>query len=285
MTSWKMTVPALLSLMSLVTAVACSGEDDGEDDGDADDKVPEASCSSDTDCRSGEACTKNRCAVEVLTGDPAPLKEAKLIIEHNATDEDTGFQAFIDSEGWKRIDVAGPDGPVLTFEARGKLRELGLTELFFETVEPENARVPLADILGVLPAGDYTFQGPSVDGPLTLGTAHLSHDIPAGPELTSPKEGASVPLNNLVMRWEPVEETIHGQPIEIIRYQLIVEKDEEPDPRHIGKRQMSVYVSASVTSVSVPSEFLEPGTAYLWEVLAIAENGNQTLSSSEFTTE
>jgi hypothetical protein len=28
-----------------------------------------------------------------------PLKEAKLNIEHNAKDEDTGFQGFLDSEG------------------------------------------------------------------------------------------------------------------------------------------------------------------------------------------
>jgi len=48
---------------------------------------------------------------------------------------------------------------------------------------------------------------------------------------------------------------------------------------------MSIYVPASVTSVTVPNEFLEPGTVYKWEVLAIEESGNQTLSSSEFTTE
>ncbi len=45
-----------------------------------------------------------------------PLKEAKLIIEHNATDKDTGFQGFIDSEGWQRIEVAGPEGVVLSFD-------------------------------------------------------------------------------------------------------------------------------------------------------------------------
>ena len=42
---------------------------------------------------------------------PSPavkLKDAKLNIEHNATDKDTGFQGFIDSEGWQRLDVAGP---------------------------------------------------------------------------------------------------------------------------------------------------------------------------------
>ena len=30
-----------------------------------------------------------------------PLKEAKLLIEHNATGLDTGFQIFIDGEEWK----------------------------------------------------------------------------------------------------------------------------------------------------------------------------------------
>ena len=37
--------------------------------------------------------------------------------------------------------------------------------------------------------------------------------------------------------------------------------------------------------VTVPDEFLEPATAYAWEVLAIEESGNQTLSSSDFETE
>ena len=54
-----------------------------------------------------------------------PLKDAKLNIEHNATDNDTGFQGFIDSEGWRRLDVHGPDGQVLTFEGRGTLAKLG----------------------------------------------------------------------------------------------------------------------------------------------------------------
>ena len=45
-----------------------------------------------------------------------PLKEAKLIIEHNATDRDTGFQGFIDGEGWKELTVVGPEGTVFEFE-------------------------------------------------------------------------------------------------------------------------------------------------------------------------
>jgi hypothetical protein len=37
--------------------------------------------------------------------------------------------------------------------------------------------------------------------------------------------------------------------------------------------------------MTVPDEFLEPATPYLWEVLAIEESGNQTLSSGSFQTE
>jgi hypothetical protein len=48
---------------------------------------------------------------------------------------------------------------------------------------------------------------------------------------------------------------------------------------------MSLYLPPTVTSLTVPNEFLEPATHYLWEVLAIEESGNQTLSSSEFTTQ
>ena len=56
---------------------------------------------------------------------PIPLKEAKLNIEHNATDRDTGFQGAIDSEGWRRLDMRGPDGRVLKFEGRGTLANWG----------------------------------------------------------------------------------------------------------------------------------------------------------------
>jgi hypothetical protein len=83
-----------------------------------------------------------------------PLKDAKLNIEHNATDKDTGFQGFIDSEGWRRLDVRGPNGEVLAFEGRGSLGELGLTELFFETVEPENANVPIEQMLAKATRGE-----------------------------------------------------------------------------------------------------------------------------------
>jgi hypothetical protein len=224
------------------------------------------------------------------SGAVVPLKEAKLIIEHNATDKDTGFQGFIDSEGWQRIDVRGPGGPVLTFQGRGSLAKLGLTELFFETVEPENAKVPIDEMLAKLPAGKYTFSGPTQENGKstgrTLGVAQFTHVIPDGPKLVSPAEDATVPVRGVVARWQPVTKTIKGGPVTIIAYQLIIEKDVEKPPAHmIGVFGLSMYLPPSVTSIAVPNGFLEPKTAYKWEVLAIERSGNQTLSSGAFKTQ
>ena len=218
-----------------------------------------------------------------------PLKEAKLIIEHNAKAEDTGFQGFIDSEGWNTITLTGPKGKVLDFKATGKLGKLGLTELFFETVEPANADVPIPEVLKTLPEGKYVFTGSAIEAGVkkgkTIGTALLTHDIPEGPVLLSPAEDAVVPVENLLVSWSPVDKTIEGDDVDIISYQLIIKKDEIPHPNMIGKMGLSMYLPASVTQIMIPKEFLEPGTDYNWEVLAIEESGNQSLMSSQFSTE
>ena len=217
-----------------------------------------------------------------------PLKEAKLIIEHNDTDEDTGFQGFIDSEGWKKITVTGPDGKVLKFEGKDDLGKLGLTELFFETVEPANTEVSIEEILDTLPEGEYVFEGSAIEAGekkgKTLGVALLTHNIPDGTVLLSPAEDAVVPVDDLVVEWSAVDKTITGDDANIIAYQLIIEKDEDPHPNMIGKMGLSMYLPPSVTEMTIPGEFFEPGTDYSWEVLTIEESGNQTLQSSQFST-
>ena len=226
---------------------------------------------------------------EIAAAESIPLKEAKLNIEHNARDEDTGFQGFLDSEGWKSMTVTGPDGKVLDFNGKGELGQLGLTELFFETAEPENADVPIEDLLETLPEGNYVFRGTATEAGerlgTTTGTALLTHDIPKGPELLTPEEDEQVPEDeDLLVSWEPVDETIDGSDVNIIAYQLIVEKDEAPHQHMIGKFGLSMYLPADVTQMIIPAEFLEPGTDYEWEVLAIEESGNQTLNSGSFST-
>jgi hypothetical protein len=81
-----------------------------------------------------------------------------------------------------------------------------------------------------------------------------------------------------------VTQTITGAPVDIIAYQVIVEKVQPVHPDMIGKIGLSIYLPSTVTSLTVPDGILEPGTAYAWEVLAIEVSGNQTLSSGEFQT-
>jgi hypothetical protein len=222
-------------------------------------------------------------------GERIPLKDAKLNIEHNATDSDTGFQGFIDSEGWEKLDVIGPGGDVvLSFEGKGEVGSLGVTELFFETVEPANADVPIDEMLAKLPEGNYTIEGPTMEDGESLGTtagvALLTHDIPAGPVLMTPAPDAIVDAGELQIQWGAVSQTITGKPINVIAYQLIIEKDVTPHPHMIGKLGLQMYLPPTTTQIKVPAGFLEPGSAYNWEVLAIEESGNQTLSSSSFST-
>jgi hypothetical protein len=217
-----------------------------------------------------------------------PLKDAKLNIEHNATDRDTGFQGFVDSEGWRRLDVQGSAGRMLTFTARGTLGKLGLTELFFETVEPENKDTSIKKMLAKLPEGKYMITGPAQENGESMGEtsgkAWLTHDIPRGPKLISPATNATVPVSGVVAEWKPVRRTITGKRVKVIAYQLIIEKDVDPHRHMIGKLGLSMYLPRSVTRIEVPDGFLQPRTAYNWEVLAIERSGNQTLSSGSFRT-
>lgn len=149
-------------------------------------------------------------------------------------------------------------GPVLTFEGRGSLAKLGLTEPFFETVEPENADVPIDEMLAKLPAGTYTFAGSTQENGKrsgrTLGVARFTHVIPAGPKLVAPAEGAAVPVRGVVARWQPVTKTISGTPVTIIAYQLIIAKDvERPPAQMIGTFGLSMYLPRSVTRIAVPN--------------------------------
>ena len=214
-----------------------------------------------------------------------PLEHARIIIEFNATDEDVGIQVFLDGEAWQTVRIVSPDGRQI-FEVKGQasLKEQGLTELFFESEEPTLDELPLDAFLARFPEGEYKFLGTTIEGDQLVSTAAFTHVIPAGPFLVSPAEDAVVDPNNTVILWEPVTESFtDSEEIEIIGYQVIVEREDDPS-RLFGVRTFSVDVPASVTSVAVPPEFLEPDTEYDFEVLAIEVSGNQTISESSFTT-
>jgi hypothetical protein len=54
--------------------------------------------------------------------------------------------------------------------------------------------------------------------------------------------------------------------------------------RGLVQPEFSVYLPATTTSVTVPKEIMISNSTYEFEVLAIEESGNQTLSSGFFST-
>ncbi len=217
---------------------------------------------------------------------PPEMTKAKILIEHNATDEDTGFQGFADGDPWNLLTITGPGGLIVSVRPQGGLLDFGLTELFFETSEPENAEVPITEVLARLPAGAYTFTGTMVDGGVSTRVATLSHKIPRGVVLTGPADGATdVDPSNTIVSWNGVTTSINSEPVNIVGYQVIVEEDAEPVyPQGFYRPVFSAILGASLRQVHVPAELLRPGTNYKFEVLAIDESGNQTLQSAAFRT-
>jgi len=214
------------------------------------------------------------------------LEEAKLIVEHNATARDTGFQGFVDGEPWSHLTLVGPDGKkVVDVRARNELASTGLTELFFETDEPPNDEVPVEEMLARLPEGEYDFVATLPEGGVEVGSATLSHAIPNGPAILSPRDGSEICADaDLQFRWSPVTTSILGESITVTHYEVIVEVAGQERGAGFGAESFDVHVPASTTALRVPREFLRPGTDYVYEVLAIAENGNQTLTSGALST-
>lgn len=152
---------------------------------------------------------------------------------------------------------------ILEFEAARNFKELGLTELRFESAEPSPA-----ETMALFPPGTYTFVGKTLEGDRLVGSATLSHDL-LPPPVFSPSKGELVDRHNTVLTWNPVPG--------VASYQVTVSNDA------LGV-VLAVDLLASVTSLRVPPTFLTPNTTYDTEVLAIAPNRNVTLTEGTFTT-
>jgi len=214
-----------------------------------------------------------------------PLEAATMIIEYNASDEDIGVQFFLDSEGWREISIFDPNGQeIFEAESGGRLtRQGGGTELFLESVEPPTAELSIQRFFARFPEGNYKFRGRDNDGNRLHGKAKFSHDIPAGPEVLMPMPARgeecaeNVPPRGAVVAWNPVTESIFGDPLKIVRYEVIIEDE-------ISLNFDVKFPASSGTMLSVPLELLQPGKEYIGEVLAVEKGGNQTITEFCFTT-
>jgi hypothetical protein len=222
----------------------------------------------------------------MLGGPAVRLSSTKLFIEHNATDEDTGVHGLFDGLDWIKLCIFDPRGrQIFEVEPKRQLQTQSISGIFFESAEPPNDEVPIRDILRRFPEGQYAVRGRTADGRRITGAATFTHNIPAGPVITSPEDGEVVPASDLTVTWAHVEKTITGKPINRTGYQVIITKDVPDDPHGFSRPTFDVHVPPSVTSLTVSNEFLEPGTGYELEVLVLEVSGNQTISSRLFETE
>jgi hypothetical protein len=219
-------------------------------------------------------------------GPAVPLPATKLFIEHNATDEDTGVHGLFDGLDWTTLCVFDPRGRlILKVEPERQLRRQPMSGIFFESAEPPNEEVPIETILKRFPEGQYAVRGRVADGRRLRGAATFTHAIPAGPVITFPADGGQVPATNLTVTWEHVTTTLGGKPLTRTGYEVIVTKDAPDDPHGFSLPTLDVHVPPSVTSLSIPDQFLEPHTRYELEVLVLEVSGNQTLTSLHFETQ
>ena len=207
----------------------------------------------------------------------------EFFIELNETDEDVGVQCVLGGEPYKWLVGFGPDErPILDLRPRRGLKKQGMSDFFFESAEPSLDEFSMAEFLARFPAGVYEFESRTIEGEEQEGEAIFTHLMPAGPEIVSPMEGDVVDPMNAVVVWKPVTLSTALNPpqvpVKIVGYQVIVTRE---DPLRI----YSVDVSADTTSVSIPPEFLDPGTEYELEILAVEESDNQTISLLFFETQ
>ncbi|MCI0677977.1 MAG: hypothetical protein L0Z63_02900 [Actinobacteria bacterium] len=244
-----------------------------------------------TSADSGESTTvavSSECPVE-----GEELETAMIYIEHNATDQDTGVHGSLGGEAWTAICIWDPEGQLLlAVHPQGSLDDLGTADLFFESREPPNDEYSLDDLRASFPDGEYRVGAIGHDGVPRVATATFSHDIPAPPSVTAPvlaedEEGATeavVATEGLVVTWDPVTETIDGDAVVITGYEVIVTKVNHDDPHGFSRPVFDVHLGPDASQLAVPSEFLEQGTLYELEVLALEVTGNQTISLGFFTT-
>jgi hypothetical protein len=202
--------------------------------------------------------------------DPAaPFDDARLELEYNATAGDAGFQVFVDAEEWKELEIFRPDGRrIASLDATGVLKDFGLTELFAESSEPPFTELPFEEFKRLFPAGDYRFEGDTIDGHELASVVPFTHAVLDAPRFNQPADSGTLPAANAVIEWAPVAGAVD--------YEVIVTRE---DPLRV----MDVTLAPDATRLTVPAEFLDPGIDYQIEVHASDVSGNRIFSEIGFT--
>lgn len=236
--------------------------------------------------------------------------EFAVFIEINATDLDAGLQGKLDGEAWNQVTVRGPNGqPIFRFDPGGTLAKHGVTEDSWESNEPPFEPSPdaeegytLDDFLELFEEGTYTAEGKMIEGGKLSSETELTHDLPAGPYVTSHEEDDEVVRgSDLVITWDPVinrfepndpqAQVAPNFPLapatSIVGYIVVAEYDVlanagTDDEEVVLSRALTIDVAPDVFQATIPADFLpdEPAAGleleFKIEVGAREESGNTT---------
>lgn len=235
-------------------------------------------------------------------GDETPFEVANVFAELNHTDGDLGFHALIDGDDWKILEIEDPnERQILKVRLSGRLRRQGLTELFFESAEPNFADLSPEEFFDRFPEGEYEIEGVTLEGdklespakfthmmPAPAGNIMLNLIIPAAENCdVDPLPVVSPPVTiswDMVMTSHPDIGNPKSDPnIVIVGQQLVLELEREDEG--LPPLVFSVDLPPNVTSFEVPESFTALGEEFKFEILVREESGNQTAVESCFELE
>lgn len=236
--------------------------------------------------------------------DELELDEAFIYLELNAFDQDLGIHGKLDGEAWKLMTIQAPDGRrIMLVRAGGGLREQGLTELFFESDEPEiPVEITVAEVLDRAPEGEYEFEGLTIDEAEIEGEWELSHVMAAPAEATVTVEDGEWectgdnPSEDVTFEWDEVTKAYDDDEVdpegllgdgadlagddEVVLYTLVVERDEDEEsglPLLVYSVDLPPAAAENgLFSIAVPAEFFSFGGVYKWEIIVRTGTHNQT---------
>jgi hypothetical protein len=235
----------------------------------------------------------------------AEFDAAWVRIEINATDGDVGFHLLFDGGPWKEVEVRDSKGrDIFEAEVSGALGRKGGTEVFFEGAEPPCSEQSVAEFLKRFREGTYKFRGVALNGRVFRGEFHLSHDLPAAPNIAATDEHVfnAIPV---MIQWAPGNDLgeCHDEDVDALiadgaitvpatgdLWEVVVEPDVEDsvlEAAGLPLLKFSVQVPPGQQSVTVPSEYLQPYvaagiTTFKFEV-GNKLGENQTFSEGTFT--
>lgn len=239
-------------------------------------------------------------------GEKIAYDEAELFFELNNTDGDLGIHALIDGDAWSKLRLKDPNRRVmLDIRVKGRLKNQGLTEIFFESAEPRFSELNPIDFFARFPAGTYLIEGKTLEKDKLVSEVELSHTMPAPPDVTVNGESMAVQCDDEIAGFDATEVSApvtiawdavtlsHPDPagggagvqppipVTIHNYEVVVEVELGEDFTSV----MHVILPPGETSLTIPEEFIALGDEFKYEVLAREESFNQTAVESCFVLE